>query len=84
MNIIKKIWLTVVEIKCTSFILKILKWMHVNFILAITLVFSRYLPLLNYSTEKNNEGNIKKLHGICKLKQLNIVSLIILLSFGTK
>lgn len=83
MNIIKKIWLTVVEIKCTSFILKILKWMHVNFILAIALVFSRYLTLLNYSTEKNNEENIKKLHGICQLKELNIV-LFISLSFGTK
>lgn len=57
--------------------------MHVNFILAIALVFSRYLTLLNYSTEKNNEENIKKLHGICQLKELNIV-LFISLSFGTK
>lgn len=50
---------TVVEIKCTSFILKILKWMHVNFILAITLVFYRYLTLLNYSTEKIMKKTLK-------------------------
>lgn len=50
---------TVVEIKCTSFILKILKWMHANFILAITLVFSRYLTLLNYSTEKIMKKTLK-------------------------
>lgn len=58
----------VVEIKCIFFILKILKWMYVNFILVIILVFFRYLILLNYFIEKNNEGNIKKLYGICKLK----------------
>lgn len=68
MNIIKKIWLIVVEIKCIFFILKILNWMYVNFILVIILVFFRYLILLNYFIEKNNEGNIKKLYGICKLK----------------
>lgn len=50
MNIIKKIWLIVVEIKCIFFILKILKWMYVNFILV--LVFFRYLILLNYFIEK--------------------------------
>lgn len=65
MNIIKKIWLIVVEIKCIFFILKILKWMYVNFILVIILVFFRYLILLNYFIEKNNEENIKKLYGIC-------------------
>lgn len=52
MNIIKKIWLIVVEIKCIFFILKILKWMYVNFILVIMLVFYRYLILLNYFIEK--------------------------------
>lgn len=42
----------VVEIKCIFFILKILKWMYVNFILVIILVFYRYLILLNYFIEK--------------------------------
>lgn len=58
-NIIKKIWLIVVEIKCIFFILKILKWMYVNFILVIILVFFRYIIFLNYFIEKKNEENIK-------------------------